>query len=40
MIKSKLNELAHGKVYFEECEQESSIDKLYNIYEQTTVLAD
>lgn len=40
MIKSKRNELAHGKVSFEECGQESSIDELYGMYEQAIAFVD
>lgn len=40
MIKRKRNDLAHGKVSFEECGQESSIDELYSIYEQTIAFVD
>ena len=37
MIKRKRNELAHGKISFEECGQDCSIDELYNMYEQAIV---
>lgn len=40
MIKSKRNELAHGKISFEECGQEISIDELYVMYEQAIVFVD
>lgn len=40
MIKSKRNELAHGKISFEECGQESSIDELLCIYEQVVNFVD
>ncbi|MDU1517992.1 MAG: MAE_28990/MAE_18760 family HEPN-like nuclease [Klebsiella michiganensis] len=40
MVKSKRNELAHGKISFEECGQECSIDELYSIYEQVIVFVD
>lgn len=40
MIKSKRNELAHGKISFQECGQESSIDELYDIYERAIAFVD
>lgn len=39
-IKSKRNELAHGKVSFEECGQECSIDELYDMYDQAIIFVD
>ncbi|CUS47649.1 MAG: hypothetical protein HLUCCO02_13055 [Idiomarinaceae bacterium HL-53] len=40
MIKRKRNELAHGKISFEECGQEISIDELYDMYDQAIIFVD
>lgn len=40
MIKSKRNDLAHGKISFEECGQECSVDELYRIYRQAVVFVE
>ena len=39
-IKSKRNELAHGKISFEECGQECSIEELFDIYSKATAFVD